>query len=77
MSDRRYRDMIKAIERDTVGAGVEFDFIPSSKHVKVWLRKSGKERLVVMSASASDRRAEMNRVRDVRRAIRELTGADT
>ena len=75
MSDRRYRDMIKAIERDTTGTGVEFDFTPSSKHVKVRLRKDGKERLVVMSASASDRRAEMNRARDVRRAVRELTGA--
>jgi len=75
VSDRRYRDMIKAIERDTTGTGVEFDFTPSSKHVKVRLRKDGKERLVVMSASASDRRAEMNRARDVRRAVRELTGA--
>lgn len=75
MTERRYRDMIKAVERDTAGAGVEFDFIPGNKHVKVWLRKGGKERLVVMSASASDRRAERNRVHDVRRAIRELTGA--
>ena len=74
MTDRRYRDMITAIERDTVGAGVEFDFTPTSKHVKVRLRKGDKERLVVMSTSASDRRAEMNRVRDVRRAVREIIG---
>lgn len=74
MSERRYRDMIKAIERDTTGVGVEFDFIPSCKHIKVRLRKNGKERLVVMSSSASDHRAEMNRVRDVRRAVRELAG---
>ena len=75
MSERRYRDMITAIERDTTGTGVEFDFTPSSKHIKVRLRKAGKERLVVMSASASDHRAIMNRARDVRRAVRELTGA--
>ena len=74
MSERRYRDMITAIERDTTGTGVEFDFTPSSKHVKVRLRKGGKERLVVMSASASDHRAVMNRARDVRHAVRELTG---
>ena len=74
MSERRYRDMITAIERDTTGTGVEFDFTPSSKHIKVRLRKGGKERLVVMSASASDHRAVMNRARDVRRAVRELTG---
>lgn len=74
MSERRYRDMITAIERDTAGTGVEFDFTPTSKHIKVRLRKDGKERLVVMSASASDRRAIMNRARDVRRAVRELTG---
>lgn len=74
MSERRYRDMITAIERDTAGTGVEFDFTPSSKHIKVRLRKDGKERLVVMSASASDHRAIMNRARDVRRAVRELTG---
>ena len=74
MSERRYRDMITAIERDTTGTGVEFDFTPSSKHIKVRLRKDGKERLVVMSASASDHRAIMNRARDVRRAVRELTG---
>lgn len=74
MSERRYRDMITAIERDTTGTGVEFDFTPSSKHIKVRLRKDGKERLVVMSTSASDHRAIMNRARDVRRAVRELTG---
>jgi hypothetical protein len=74
VSERRYRDMITAIERDTTGTGVEFDFTPSSKHIKVRLRKGGKERLVVMSASASDHRAVMNRARDVRRAVRELTG---
>jgi hypothetical protein len=74
VSERRYRDMITAIERDTTGTGVEFDFTPSSKHIKVRLRKDGKERLVVMSASASDHRAIMNRARDVRRAVRELTG---
>jgi hypothetical protein len=74
VSERRYRDMITAIERDTTGTGVEFDFTPSSKHVKVRLRKGGKERLVVMSASASDHRAVMNRARDVRHAVRELTG---
>jgi len=74
VSDRRYREMITAIERDTTGTGVEFDFTPSSKHVKVRLRKDGKERLVVMSTSASDHRAIMNRARDVRRAVRELTG---
>lgn len=74
MSERRYRDMITAIERDTTGTGVEFDFTPTSKHIKVRLRKDGKERLVVMSASASDHRAIMNRARDVRRAVRELTG---
>ena len=77
MTDRRYRDMIAAIERDTAHVGVEFDFTPTKKHIKVRLRREGKERLVVMSASASDRRAEMNRVRDVRHAVRELTGADT
>lgn len=75
MSERRYRDMITAIERDTAGTGVEFDFTPTSKHIKVRLRKGGKERLVVMSTSASDHRAIMNRARDVRRAVRELTGA--
>jgi hypothetical protein len=74
VSERRYRDMITAIERDTAGTGVEFDFTPTSKHIKVRLRKDGKERLVVMSASASDHRAIMNRARDVRRAVRELTG---
>lgn len=74
MSERRYRDMITAIERDTAGTGVEFDFTPTSKHIKVRLRKGGKERLVVMSTSASDHRAIMNRARDVRRAVRELTG---
>lgn len=74
MSERRYRDMITAIERDTAGTGVEFDFTPTSKHIKVRLRKDGKERLVVMSTSASDHRAIMNRARDVRRAVRELTG---
>jgi hypothetical protein len=75
VSERRYRDMITAIERDTTGTGVEFDFTPTSKHIKVRLRKDGKERLVVMSTSASDHRAIMNRARDVRRAVRELTGA--
>lgn len=74
MSERRYRDMITAIERDTAGTGVEFDFTPASKHIKVRLRKGGTERLVVMSTSASDHRAIMNRARDVRRAVRELTG---
>mgnify|MGYP007049639537 CR=1 FL=1 len=74
VTERRYREMITAIERDTTGTGVEFDFTPSSKHVKVRLRKGGRERLVVMSASASDHRATMNRARDVRRAVRELTG---
>ena len=74
MTDRRYRDMVAAIERDTARAGVEFDFIPHNKHIKVRLRKGDKERLVVMSASASDHRAILNRARDVRRAVRELTG---
>jgi len=74
VSERRYREMITAIKRDTTGTGVEFDFTPSSKHVKVRLRRDGKERLVVMSTSASDHRAIMNRARDVRRAVRELTG---
>ena len=74
MTERRYRDMITAIERDTAGMGVEFDFTPTSKHIKVRLRRGGTERLVVMSTSASDRRAIMNRARDVRRAVRELTG---
>jgi hypothetical protein len=75
VTDRRYRDMATAIERDTAGTGVEFDFTPYKKHIKVRLRKGEKERLVVMSASASDYRAIMNRARDVRRAVRELTGA--
>lgn len=74
MSDRRYRDMAAAIARDTAGTGVEFDFTPTNKHVKVRLRKGSNERLVVMSTSASDHRAIMNRARDVRRAVRELTG---
>lgn len=74
MTDRRYRAMAAAIERDTAGTGVEFDFTPYRKHIKVRLSKDGKERLVVMSVSASDHRAEMNRARDVRRAVRELTG---
>jgi len=74
VTDRRYRDMATAIERGTAGTGVEFDFTPYRKHIKVRLRKDGKERLIVMSASASDRRAIMNRARDVRHAVRELTG---
>jgi len=74
VTDRRYRDMAEAVERDTASAGVEFDFTPYKKHIKVRLRKGGQERLVVMSASASDRRALMNRIRDVRKAVRELTG---
>jgi hypothetical protein len=68
--------MVAAIERDIADTGVEFDFTPHRKHLKVLLRKGGKERLVVMSASASDHRAVMNRARDVRRAVRELTGVD-
>lgn len=74
MTERRFRDIAAAIERDIVGTGVEFDFIPHTKHIKVKLRKGDKERLVVMSMSASDHRAQLNRVRDVRRAVRELTG---
>lgn len=74
MTDRRYRDMVAAIERDTAGTGVEFDFIPHNKHIKVKLRKGDQHRLVVMSTSASDHRAQLNRARDVRRAVRELTG---
>lgn len=75
MSDRRYRDMIAAIKQDTAGTGVEFDFTPTSRHIKVKLRKGGREKLVIFSASTSDRRAIMNRASDVRRAVRELTGA--
>jgi hypothetical protein len=75
MTERRFRDMAAAIERDIAGTGVEFDFIPYTKHIKVKLRKDGKERLVVMSVSASDRRAARNRATDVRRAVRELIGA--
>lgn len=74
MTDRRYRDMAAAIERDTAGTGVGFDFTPHKKHLKVRLHKGDKQRLVVMSVSASDHRAIMNRARDVRRAVRELTG---
>jgi len=74
VTDRRYRDMAAAIERDIAGTGVEFDFTPHTKHIKVKLRKGDQHRLVVMSVSASDHRAQLNRARDVRRAVRELTG---
>lgn len=75
MTDRRYRDMELAIEKEATPAGVAFNVEISRKHLKVRLTKDGKERLVVMSSSASDHRAIMNRARDVRRAVRELTGA--
>lgn len=75
MTDRRYRDIAEAIEREIAGKGVEFDFAPTHKHIKVRLRRMDKVRLVVMSASPSDRRAFQNRVRDVRRAVRELLEA--
>jgi hypothetical protein len=74
VTERRFRDIAAAIEQDTVGTGVEFEFLPHKKHLKVRLHKGDKERLIVMSKSTSDRRAAMNRARDVRHAVRELTG---
>lgn len=75
MTTRRYRDIAEAIEREVAGTGVEFDFTPTHKHIKARLRRLGNTRLVVMSATPSDRRAFQNRVRDVRRAVRELLEA--
>lgn len=77
MTERRYRDIAAAIERDTVGTGVEFEFLPHKKHLKVRLHKGKAERLIVMSKSTSDHRAIMNRARDIRHAVRDLVGANT
>lgn len=76
MTERRFRDIAAAIERDTVDTGVEFEFLPHRKHLKVRLHKGEAERLIVISKSTSDRRAIMNRARDVRHAVRDIIGAD-
>lgn len=74
MTGRRFRDIAAAIERDIEGTGVEFEFLPHKKHLKLRLYLGDKERLIVMSKTTSDHRAALNRARDVRHAVHELTG---
>lgn len=74
MRDRRYKEMTDAIDKEIEGTGVTYTFEPSSKHIKVRLSYNSKERLVVMSSTASDYRALKNKVRDVRHAVHALKG---
>lgn len=72
MRDRRFRDVVKAIDKEVEGTGAVYTFEPTSSHVKVRLRYEGREKLVVMSSSASDWRALKNKIRDVRHALHAL-----
>jgi beta-galactosidase beta subunit len=74
VTERRFRDIAAAIEQDLAGTGVGFEFLPHKKYLKVRLHVDNKERLIVMSKTGSDNRAAMNRARDIRHAVRELTG---
>ena len=75
MTDRRYREAIKAIDALLAGTGVEYSFTPTSNHTKVRFSYDGRERLVVFSKSTSDHRALKNQLRDVRTAVQQLLGA--
>jgi hypothetical protein len=69
---RKYKDMWEAIHKEVAPTGATFTFEPTSKHIKVRLYYKGGSKLVIMSATTSDWRAEKNRIRDVRHAIASL-----
>jgi hypothetical protein len=73
--DRRFRDVIKAIDKEVEGTGAVYTFEPTSNHIKVRLQYGGREKLVVMSTTASDWRALKNKIRDVRHALYALKEA--
>jgi hypothetical protein len=54
--------------------GIEYDppVHVRSSHVKVSLRYNGKSRFVMLSLSASDKRAAQNQIRDVKRELRNM-----
>jgi hypothetical protein len=52
--------------------GIQYFVTEGGKHKRLVLRKDGKQHFVTFSRTASDRRALLNKVSDVRRAIKEL-----
>lgn len=77
MRDRKHREIIAAIDNELEGTGIWYSFEPTSKHIKVRFNYGERTKMVVMSSTTSDWRAFKNKIRDVRHAVHELTGAET
>jgi hypothetical protein len=52
---------------------IEYDFGRSSKHPHVLIRCGDKTRKVTYSGTPTERRAILNNLADIRRAVREVT----
>lgn len=62
---KRYEE----IERELDRLGAKYELLRTSKHTKLYLHHDDQKRMVVLSASTSDRRATQNQIRDIRRAL--------
>lgn len=65
---KRYEE----IERELDRLGVQYEMEKTSKHTKLHLFHAGKKRMVILSTSTSDHRANKNRIRDIRRTLSDM-----
>jgi hypothetical protein len=52
--------------------GLRFVFHQGKKHTRLFLEYEGKKEFVLLGTSSSDRRADLNRIRDIRHAAKRL-----
>lgn len=67
------RDMKQAIEREMAKwPGVEYAIEHRGKHPALVVRRGGASRFVPFTNTRTDRRGILNKVSDIRRALREI-----